>query len=46
MVSAAVSASERAVVAFESTSTPPIFSFSVTNSSAVMAEATKAFRPY
>ena len=46
MVSAAVSASERAVVAFESTSTPPIFSFSVTNSSGVIAAASSAFRPY
>src|ERR1700675_3008016 len=31
---------------FESASTPPIFSFSVTNSSGVMAPEIIAFRPY
>jgi len=36
----------RAVLRFESASTPPIFSFSVTNSSGVIAPATSAFSPY
>jgi len=46
MASAAVLAAERAATRLESESVPPTFSFSVTNSSAVMAEASKAFRPY
>ena len=35
-----------AAVRFESASTPPIRSFSVTNSSGVIAPASTAFRPY
>jgi hypothetical protein len=40
------SASVRAGIRFESASKPPIRSFSVTNSSAVIAPDCSAFRPY
>ena len=46
MSSAGRSAVLRAACRFESASTPPIFSFSVTNSSGVIAPASSAFRPY
>jgi len=36
----------RAGLRFQSASKPPIFSFSVTNSSGVIAPASSAFRPY
>src|SRR5881397_3740253 len=46
MSSAGRSAVLRAARRFESASTPPILSFSVTNSSGVIAPARSAFRPY
>ncbi len=46
MSRAARSAVLRAALRFESASTPPIFSFSVTNSSGVIAPASIALRPY
>ena len=46
MSSAGRSAVVRAALRFESASKPPIFSFSVTNSSGVIAPASRAFRPY
>ena len=46
MASAGRSAAERDAVRFESASVPPIFSFSVTNSSALIAPASSAFKPY
>src|SRR5215467_14047642 len=46
MSSAGKSAVLRAGRRFESASKPPIFSFSVTNSSGVIAPPSSAFRPY